>query len=204
MCLNLKSEKTKIKIAKKDIIVYKGLYNLSEKDLLFTKVKHGDSFKGVIGNIECEGKISIDRCNKIYLCTDNSKLRGNIADDMLGYEYSWYLDNSVSEIIVNNELVFGERKYIPMATHIVNTKIFKTPYQYAIVEMGETYTSGLIKEDDEVYVGLHSFETLREARKISDIVAKCIIPKGSRYYKGAYDDDISYASDKITYLEIVE
>jgi hypothetical protein len=35
------------------------------------------------------------------------------------------------------------------------------------------------------------------------IIAKCIIPKGSVYYRGKFDDYFSYASNQIKYVEII-
>ena len=81
---------------------------------------------------------------------------------------------------------------------------YQTFYQGFKVEMGETYTSELEKIDDSIEKGLHSFETMEGAKSVSYIVAKCIIPKGSRYYEGIFNRDVSYASDKLTYIEIVK
>jgi len=33
---------------------------------------------------------------------------------------------------------------------------------------------------------------------------KCVIPKGSTYYVGTFDYWKSYASDKLTYVEIID
>ena len=205
MCLNLKNKNTKIKIAKKDIVVYKTLIFLKNKGMIddgLSELKHGDSFTGVIKGIKCKGKISINYDSYIYLCTNNANLDGDNAYDKLGYDYSWSMDNTVEQIIVNGKnITFKE------------SEVYQTPYQWFKVIIGETYTSKLNKIDSIVEEGLHSFATLKDAkaRPNSSIVAKCIIPKGSEYYEGVYkvgfryiENYKSYASDTLTYLEIVK
>lgn len=76
----------------------------------------------------------------------------------------------------------------------------------SLVKMGETYESKLIKEIGAfVNVGIHSFESLNSAKcDGKGKYVKCIIPKGSHYYEGDFNDFVSYASDKLTYVELVE
>ena len=197
MCLYLKSVKTRKQIAKKDIIVYKALDIRNKKinsvDKL-KKLKHGDSFSGVINSIECEGKVSIDFIGRIFFCTNEEKLNGNRTSDRFGYKYSWIKDPSIKKIIVNDETIYN----------IECVDEYYTPYQQFEVKIGETYFSKLDKWYNIVEKGLHSFETLKDAKDCRDIIAKCIIPKGSEYYKGMFNDNISYASNKLTYLEIIE
>ena len=63
-------------------------------------------------------------------------------------------------------------------------------------------------------MGLHSFELLDDCKNnafiekiyaYKSVVVKCIIPKGSKYYKGKFNNYFtvysSYASDKIKYVE---
>ena len=94
---------------------------------------------------------------------------------------------------------------------IVNYKKgkFKTPYKNFPVKIGKTYTSKLVKEGKEVNVGIHSFVKIEDALDYQNgygrVVAKCIIPKGSMYFLGAYDlTDDSYASDKLKYVCLVD
>jgi len=87
-----------------------------------------------------------------------------------------------------------------------------TPYRYSTVCIGETYKSDLFRRSscrNYVDFGLHSFKTLDEAiadgiYEGSDVVVKCIIPRGSRYYVGKFFSKTSLASTRIKYLEIVE
>jgi hypothetical protein len=191
MCLSLENNKTRAKIAKEDIIVYKML----ECDYKFNsdKIKHGDSFIGAINNTKCKGKISIGSDKRLFFCTNNRFLSGTDADDKLGYKYSWVMDRAVTKIIVNKEDICANK-----------TPHYVTYFQEAEVEIGKTYTSKLIKEDEEVNEGLHSFGKLEDAKTFTSFVAKCIIPKGSRYYEGIFECSyLSYASNKITYLELI-
>ena len=201
MCLTLKNVETVSKIAKKDIIVYKGL-SIPNIDYSFKdKLKHGDSFKGIIGRVKCKGKININQNGNVCFCTNNKRLNGGggYGNDRLGYKYSWCFDGDVDKLIVNKETLIDKED---IAQH---TKTFLTPYQRANVEIGKTYDSILYKDYDVITFGLHSFSKLKDVKRITRVIAKCIIPKGSEYYEGTFEDKgISYASNKITYLKIVK
>ena len=193
MCLQLKSEKTRVQTAKNDIVVYKALRAQTKHTIeRLSEVKHGDSFTGIIKGIECEGKISIDEDGEIYFCTNNENLNRCSTIDRLGYKYNWIMSGVVRKIIVNDKIIRN--------TEIIG---YQTIYQGFKVKMGETYTSDLEKISDYIEKGLHSFETMEDAKYLSHVVAKCIIPKGSKYYKGTFLGDISYASDRLTYLKII-
>ena len=188
MCLTLKSNKTKSKIAKKDIICYKRLKffpTIIDK----STIKDGDEFTGVINKTECSGKISIES-DRIFFCTNHLVLCGTDSSNKHGYNYSWVFDNTVTSIIINNK-------------EVVDLKMV-TPYREFPIEIGKTYDSKLIKKDEYVYEGLHSYKTLDDAK--SDyirIYVECIIPKGSKYYEGKFNIDDAYASDKLTYVKIL-
>lgn len=88
----------------------------------------------------------------------------------------------------------------------------RTPYRDVYAEIGETYTSRLQTPtiDNEISVGLHSFVTLKAAkRELIDweentvTVVKCIIPKDAEYYRGGFNsEDDAYASNELKYVEI--
>ena len=188
MCLELKSNKTKSKIAKEDIICYKRLEHLPIIDK--SNIKDGDEFTGVINEFECSGKISIES-NKIYFCTNHPMLCGSYTQNKYGYIHSWVLDNTVTSIIINNK-------------EVVDLKI-ATPYRNFPIEIGKTYNSKLIKKDEYVHEGLHSYKNLDHAKKYYiKFYAECIIPKGSEYYEGKFVDEDAYASDKLTYVKIIQ
>lgn len=188
MCLELKSNKTKSKIAKKDIICYKRLEHLPIIDK--SNIKDGDEFTGVINNMECSGKISIES-DKIYFCTNNLKLNGEDSKNKHGYNYSWVFDNTVTSIIINNK-------------EVIDLKIV-TPYKNFPIEIGKTYNSELVKKDEYVHEGLHSYKNLDHAKNYYiKFYAECVIPKGSKYYEGKFNINDAYASDKLTYVKIIE
>ena len=204
MCLHLKSEKTRMQTAKKDIVVYKALevsYNSPYDER--SKYNKGDSFTGIIRGIDCEGKISIDEDGEIYFCTNNENLDGCSTIDRLGYKYSWSFDNRVQRIIINGKVMYD--KVVNYEKNSIETDIeYRTYYKSLKVEMGETYTSDLINLGKKVEIGLHSFKTKMGAKFLSKTIAKCIIPKGSKYYIGEFTCETSYASDCLTYVEIVK
>lgn len=86
---------------------------------------------------------------------------------------------------------------------------YRTPYRGTIVKMGETYESDLSRVCNDVDAGLHSFGKKKDAisdgrSECSDVVVKCIIPFGSRYYKGKFAGKVSFASDKLRYVGVIE
>lgn len=187
MCLQLSSEKTRMNKATKDIVCYKRL-DVYEK--LITKYPDGTAFKGVIKGIKCKGHLTVED-EKLYFCTNDSALDGSDCDDKKGYKYSWVFDDKVTEI--NGEAP-------------VLITVYKTIYQNFTVKIGETYTSPLEKMYDTVHVGFHSYANIRDTQRSilgDEVIAKCIIPKGASYYKGIYDGYTSYASDILTYVELI-
>ena len=91
-----------------------------------------------------------------------------------------------------------------------------TPFRYAKIKIGEQYRSRLRKYnlwiDARIEDGLHSVSSVESARNIDhycalegkEVIVECIIPKFSIYYKGMFNDFISYASNKLKYIEIVK
>ena len=187
MCLELISNKAKSKIAKKDIVCYKRLKYLPTIDM--STIKDGDEFTGVINDTECSGKISIES-NEIYFCTNHPILCGSDAQNKHGYINSWVFNNAVTSIIINNK-------------EVVALKIV-TSYRDFPIEIGKTYNSELIKKDKYIHEGLHSLKNLNGVKTPNgQFYVECIIPKGSKYYEGTFNDRISYASDKLTYVKII-
>lgn len=188
MCLELISNKAKSKIAKKDIVCYKRLEYLPTIDM--STIKDGDEFTGVIHTVQCSGKISIES-NKIYFCTNHPRLCGLDSKNKYGYNNSWIFDNTVTSIIINNK-------------EVIDLKIV-TPYRNFPIEVGKTYDSQLIKKNGDVYQGLHSYKNLDDFKNsYVTIYAECIIPKGSEYYEGKFGVSNAYASDKLTYVKIIQ
>jgi hypothetical protein len=189
MCLTLKSDKTRVKTAKSDIVVYKKL----KKDHLtppfsLLLLKDGEEFSGIIKSISCNGKISIEN-NYAYFCINELSLDGGRCNNRQGYKYSWALDEDVKLIKTSTVELKNEDLYN-----------IKTPYEDFIVKEGATYNSPLIKIGNEIFEGLHTFKE----KPNSSIWAECIIPKGSKYYEGEFNDIVSYASDTLKYVKIYE
>lgn len=188
MCLQLASKTVKSKKATKDIVCYKRL-RLEEK-IDLTKYINGASFKGIIKGIECEGHINIE-IGRMYFCTDNDELDGSDCYCKRGHLYSWVYDYRVTEIN-------GEKPIL--------TTLYTTIYQNFLVKIGETYTSPLEKIGDTIGPGLHSYADVEKAYIFihkGEVMVKCIIPKGASYYKGTYEGGTSYASDTLTYVELI-
>ena len=155
-----------------------------------TKYPDGTAFKGVIKGIECKGHLTVEY-GRLYFCTNDSALNGSSCDDKRGYKYSWVFDDRVTGI--NGEAP-------------VFITVYKTIYQNFTVKIGETYTPSLERIGDTVYEGLHSYANIRDTLRSmleNEVIARCIIPKGAFYYKGTFDGSTSYASDTLTYVELV-
>lgn len=205
MCLDL-AKRYKMKIADKDIVVYKYLQIVNV--LTIDSVNDGDSFNGVILGRITSGKIHKTKKGEIFLLTNNSLLMGNKSPEMYGYYYSWILDYGVKSIVVNDKELISEIKQ--------KFNQYETPFQHRVVEIGETYTSDIEIAEKYIETAIHSFRykknmmnfkrsRTRYGRVNKNLIGvKCIIPKGSVYYSGKFLDYDAYASNKITYLEIIE
>lgn len=192
MCLSLYGNQEP-EIANEDIICYKHLITKT----VVNKKLHGKPFTGVINNVDVEGVIFIEN-DCMYFLTNNPVLDGTtpITLDYVsyGYKYSWCDDPNVKSIVVDGKTL---------------EKYMLTPYRKAIVKIGETYTSKLEKESNTISRGLHTFKY--ECNAVDDArvrvfhatIVKCIIPKGAVYYTGQFGGCVSYASNKLKYVEQV-
>ena len=87
-----------------------------------------------------------------------------------------------------------------------------TPFLKEQIEIGSTYTSEFsFTGAGNIEMALHSLINLDDCHTLIMrllnsqhlIICSCLIPKGSRYYQGNFSGHDSYASDKLTYLEIL-
>jgi hypothetical protein len=201
MCLELKNESVKAKIAKNDIVVYKFLKVIKLKPEF-----HGKEFTGVIDGFNVNGKISIG--GDVFLCTNEINLDGAHTKDKFGYVYSWAIDENIKSI---KSIKVDGVEIIKDGCILDNVKVltFLTPFQNVEIKIGETYKSELIGYGLSIEDGIHSFKSLEAAKRIASFdknsfVVKCIIPKGSKYYVGEYGNGhVSYASDTLKYVEIL-
>lgn len=180
-------------IAEEDIVCFK--YLRYQSGLTGGhKNYHGKEFVGIVKDISVSGKISVSS-GLSFLCTDEDNLNGSNGCNKLGYRYSWFIDHQVSSILVDGVelLIQGLR----------------TPYYNAFIEMGKTYDSIINYDEncDEIEQALHSFKyeaTAIDESSSNSVIVRCLIPKGSTYYVGIFDDCDSYASDRLTYVEIIK
>ena len=109
-------------------------------------------------------------------------------------------------------LVKGNNKYKIASEDISVYKLlaydgekFLTYFQLSPVEIGRTYVSEFsFNYDGDVEKGLHSFANPQDALNGQErLVCRCIIPKGSRYYEGSFANRVSYASNRLTYVELL-
>jgi len=107
----------------------------------------------------------------------------------------------------SNSIDYGDHKPKRLYTSVNSDYI--TSYQKTPVEIGKTYKSKLDKPDDhgDIHMDLHSFADLadakKEARNWREVLVKCVIPKGARYYLGDFEEYSSYASNQLQYIEII-
>lgn len=195
MCLEHISQ---LKTAEEDIVVYKRL--IRARTFNPNKVKTGIPITvhlNVARPNDIISAIAVIERNVLYICSNYSALDGTNCTNKLGCLYSWQLDNTIVDITINKESI--------LLDGIV------TCYQEYPITIGETYTANMKVTNDEVNEGLHSFDKLQAAKDDSwatgessrSIYCKCIIPKGASYYSGSFNNTLSYASDKLTYLELI-
>lgn len=195
MCLSNISKK---KVATEDIVCWKALRLRSyEFHAKIYSIKSGLDFTGMINNIEVAGKIFIDKdtYQAIYFFTDEPRCNGSTPythPSKYNYKYSWALDSWVNYFIVDGIKYERVRNLV-------------TPYYAHRIECGETYTSKIVLygrwPNKTIEQALHSYKNV-SSLEYRDIYAKCTIPKGSTYYIGEFDDEVSYASNKLRYDEI--
>lgn len=87
-----------------------------------------------------------------------------------------------------------------------------TIYRCFEIEIGKTYTSRFsYNSDGDVEKGLHSYCSYEQAVDYANKwgwdatrIVKCVIPKGSKYYRGKFNSRSSYASTRLKYVEITD
>lgn len=106
-------------------------------------------------------------------------------------------------------------KYLPF----LKARKLISPFYKMRYEIGKTYESKIVHyvgksfaEDYSVVTnGLHSFANKDDAASfmkrytiMGDVLVRCVIPKGSEYSTGTFIGTLSYASNKITAVEIIK
>lgn len=196
MCLDLIST-AELQVATEDIVVYKHLKKS------YPKIIDGCDFSATIDGQPATGKVHYES-GSFYFCTNNSSLDGESCCDKLGFEYSWCEDEHIEDLKVKLPERIRKRRS--------EKSIYKTSYQNFPIEIGKTYESELVRVRNTVFQGLHSFERFDECKRDigcggigrRGIYAECIIPAGSKYYKGKFLGASSFASDKLKYVKIID
>lgn len=192
MCLII-PENSQAQIATEDIVCYKRIIRGKKKIIIPTEL-HGNDFTAIMfDKIPIHGKLTFAD-NKCFLCSNSKLADGAECDVKHGYKYSWRVDIHVKEVTVNYVT------YTPQ-------DILMTPYRDFVIEIGKTYKSLIDRRMTRIEAAIHSFKYESSAKRdelSEDIVVQCVIPKGSTYYEGVFNDTKSYASDCLTYVEIVK
>lgn len=91
-----------------------------------------------------------------------------------------------------------------------------TPFRNFEVVIGNTYTSDLGELEHKfkksllsrkIEKGLHSFKNISNAydyKWTGDVIVECVIPKGSKYRFGRFNNEQSYVSDTLKYVKILK
>jgi len=91
---------------------------------------------------------------------------------------------------------------------------YLSPFHRMKYKIGKTYKSDLVVDTDcfdcRYYVvedGLHTFADKDEAKNHvhdGEVLVKCMIPKGSKYFSGHFGISQSLASEKLTVIKILD
>ena len=89
---------------------------------------------------------------------------------------------------------------------------YVTSYQETPITFRKMMTSDVIVENPEgkswINVGLHSYirqeEAEYQANSLSEVLVKCVIPKGSEYYEGRFLWDPAYVSNQLIYKRVIK
>ena len=194
MCLSYLTTSQPL-VAKKDIVCYKQVVKRNHPQ--GGPIAHGAECVAII-NVNwvkhtVKGKISV-LWDGFSLCHDYDKFTSNgaFSSDKFGFRFARLLNDQVESLIIDN-------------VECIKT-IYVTQYRWSPVKIGENYTSILSSPDTygRISRGLHSYARKPRIADKGCIIAKCIIPKGSKYYKGTFRGRVSYASDTIRYVRLLD
>ena len=203
MCLEHLTTK-KPKTAKEDIVVYKWLELCIPQNVIIAYLQeHHTDKKYVPCEVEVYENISTRSKTyklsgvlymntiSVYILHNDSNV-GGLANDK-EYKYVRFFSIAVASIKIG-DVLFQNKDYI------------QTPYKIYPIKFDTLYETKLEKHESSINYGFHSFASLAAAKHDSGglyepyIFAKCIIPKGAKYYEGKFIGEKSYASDKLKYI----
>ena len=111
---------------------------------------------------------------------------------------------ATEDIYVYKAVIDNSQK---QSTH--HKKGILTLYREKPIKIGSTYRSKFsFDHEGDIEQGLHCFMYRHDAEAVCQCftyrkAVKCVIPKGSSYYKGWFSGVSCYASNKLTYLEFI-
>lgn len=117
------------------------------------------------------------------MCLENAKYQGITDKDIIVYKHIIITDNP--------------------------EKRFTSSYKLAPIVFNKVLKSNIKFYDNwrEVEEGLHSFveqdDAEFNAENYRETLVECVIPKGSKLYVGDFEENDSYASDKLIYKRII-
>lgn len=218
------------KIADKDIICYKLVTTASKlsdyknllksDDILKIKISQYNYTKHPIFSTTdiLEGPIYIEN-KQIYIC---SNLETQFIKKYLSLDNLLLINKNFIKLNTNNYKYLYNIKlfnhYNLSFIYINNNNILKTNPKYITfyrqfeITLNTTYTSELeVKHKSYYFIekGLHSYKYAKDCKtyknkNINTHIVKCVIPKGSTYYEGYFNECKSYASDTLQYLKIIK
>ena len=121
----------------------------------------------------------------------------------------------------NSEKKIANKKIVCFKVLALADDGFRTPYRHSKIEIEGYYESNICFDFDRdepiITEAIHSFTSLLSAKNerdswfpIKTVIAKCVIPKGSVYYEGDFETDLSssktveaFASNAIQYIKII-
>jgi len=93
---------------------------------------------------------------------------------------------------------------------------YATSYQETPIIFRKIITSNIIVENEYgetnkrtwINIGLHSYICQKaaesQALSLDEVLVKCVIPKGSEYYKGEFLGDPTYVSNQLIYKKVIK
>lgn len=117
-------------------------------------------------------------------------------------------------ITKNNDPYIAEQDIICYKIYIYINGKYVSPYQKCdMPSINELVTTELQRSGDfYIEKGFHSFACLEDAEVDAEwfgksnyegCIARCIIPEGSKYYRGKFGNYISYCSESIKIEKII-
>ena len=107
--------------------------------------------------------------------------------------------------------LIAEKDIICWKVVIIENEEILSSYKNFKYTFNELFEEELMKKSNgDISKGFHSFKTKKDAKWEStlwgddsnEVVVKCIIPKGAKYYEGLFGKDKAYASNSIKLIKL--